>query len=342
MKLVGNGIYLRFLKESDAASMVALNKRNRDFYEPYLIDRPEEFYTVEYQLRSIRSGLALMEQDQKYSFGVVLSEAQQLIGVVSLTEVVRGPLQSCWLGYYLDQAHNGHGYTTEAVELVVKYVFQVLGFHRVETGVMPHNVGSIRVLEKAGFEQEGLNKKNVLINGRWEDHLHFAMVNPVRGARKDEGLILSDLALRSKAVWGYDEAFLEACRKELTVTGEYIQSSEVFVIEPSDTIVGFYALFGEVPNARLDFLYVDPGSTGQGLGRMLWEHAICHARNLGYHSFTIDGDPRAEPFYLRMGAERIGEVPSGSIAGRMLPLLRYEISKGGENDGDGTPEVMPI
>lgn len=178
MKLVGNGIYLRPLEESDAFSMVALNQRNREFFEPYLIDRSEEFYTVDYQVASIRSGIDLMERDQKYSFGVFHGETGQLVGVVSLTEIVRGPIQSCWLGYYLDQAQNGHGYTTEAVRLVVEYAFQVLGLHRVEAGVMPHNIGSRKVLEKAGFEKEGLSKKNVLINRKWEDHLHFAIVNP--------------------------------------------------------------------------------------------------------------------------------------------------------------------
>lgn len=181
MKLVGNGIYLRCVEESDAASLVALNERNRSFFEPYMTQRPEAFYTVEHQLTLIRSGLALMQQDQKYTFGIFLTESNQLIGVVSLTEIVRGHLQSCWLGYYLDQAQNGHGYTTEAVRLVVKCAFEVFDLHRVEAGVMPHNTGSIRVLEKSGFEREGLNRKNVQINGQWEDHLHFAIVNPEGG-----------------------------------------------------------------------------------------------------------------------------------------------------------------
>jgi ribosomal-protein-alanine N-acetyltransferase len=64
------------------------------------------------------------------------------------------------------------------VRLIVDYAFEVLKLHRIEAGVMPHNIGSIRVLEKAGFHKEGLSKKNVKINGRWEDHLHFAIVNP--------------------------------------------------------------------------------------------------------------------------------------------------------------------
>ena len=86
--------------------------------------------------------------------------------------------QSCWLGYYLGQEHNGRGYTTEAIRLVLDYAFRDLKLHRIEAGVMPHNAGSIRVLEKVGFEREGLSKKNVRINGEWEDHLHLAIINP--------------------------------------------------------------------------------------------------------------------------------------------------------------------
>lgn len=149
----------------------------------------------------------------------------------------------------------------------------------------------------------------------------------VRRARDDEGPYLSELALRSKALWGYDNEFLEACRTELEITGEYIRSSEVFVLELSGAVVGFYAFFGQVPDATLDFLYVDPRFIGQGHGKTLWKHAVGHAIELGYHQFTLDGDPYAEPFYLRMGAERVSEVPSGSIPGRMLPQLKYEIIK---------------
>ncbi|WP_206922718.1 GNAT family N-acetyltransferase [Alicyclobacillus suci] len=178
MKLVGVGIYMRFLEETDASAKLDLNLRNRSFFESYLTTRTEDFYTLNYQMNSIRSGIASKEKDEGYFLGVFLPDSDDLIGIVSLTEVVRGPLQSCWLGYSLDQAQNGRGYTTEAVRLVVDYAFQVLKLHRIEAGVMPHNSASIRVLEKSGFEKEGLSKKNVLINGKWEDHLHFAIVNP--------------------------------------------------------------------------------------------------------------------------------------------------------------------
>jgi ribosomal-protein-alanine N-acetyltransferase len=66
---------------------------------------------------------------------------------------------------------------TEAVRLVVSYAFNELKLHRLEAGVMPHNIGSIKVLEKSGFHKEGIAKKNVKINGRWEDHQVLAIVN---------------------------------------------------------------------------------------------------------------------------------------------------------------------
>jgi [ribosomal protein S5]-alanine N-acetyltransferase len=94
-----------------------------------------------------------------------------------LTEVVRSNLQSCWIGYFLDKEHNGKGYMTEAVKLVVEYAFKDLNLHRIEAGVMPHNIGSMNVLLKAGFHKEGIAKKNVKINGTWENHQILAIIN---------------------------------------------------------------------------------------------------------------------------------------------------------------------
>ena len=178
VKLIGDGIYLRFLEEADAPAMLDLRQRNRKYFEPFLVTQPEEFYTLDYQLKLIQKGLALMEDDQCYSFGIFMNESDELIGAVTLSDTIRGMVQSCFIGYYLDQKQNGRGYMTQAVKLVVDDAFNVLHFHRVEAGVMPHNTGSKKVLEKVGFEVEGLNRKNVKINGKWEDHVHFAMINP--------------------------------------------------------------------------------------------------------------------------------------------------------------------
>ncbi|MFC7443165.1 GNAT family N-acetyltransferase [Laceyella putida] len=177
MKLKGKQIFVKILEESDAEAMWRLELRNRDFFQLYTPLRDESFYTLEGQRERIRNNLRLKERGQQYAFGIYLLETWELIGSITLSEVVRGHLQSGWIGYYLDKHHNGKGYMTEAVRLVVAYAFNELKLHRIEAGVMPHNTGSIRVLEKAGFHKEGIARENVKINGRWEDHQILAIIN---------------------------------------------------------------------------------------------------------------------------------------------------------------------
>ena len=148
----------------------------------------------------------------------------------------------------------------------------------------------------------------------------------VRHARLDECDLLSELALRSKGYWGYDTDFLEACRAELTLVPKDLTRLTVRVAERSDgSVAGFYAL------GRLDeragevwFFFVDPAFIGTGVGRRLFEDLFAAARSAGMCSLKIDADPGAAPFYERMGAVRVGQTPSNSIPGRMLPT--YEVA----------------
>lgn len=176
MKFEGINIYIRFLEESDAEAMQLLHIKNRDFFEKYSSTRNEDFYTFDYQLASVKKAVQQREQDERYGFGIFLKDSDALIGNIALSEVLRGPLQSCFIGYSLDKEYNGRGYMTEAVKLAVQFAFANLKLHRIEAGVMPHNIGSIKVLEKAGFHKEGIARKNVHINGRWEDHQVLAII----------------------------------------------------------------------------------------------------------------------------------------------------------------------
>lgn len=176
MKHESKNIYIRFLKETDAAAVLDLNLRNREFFQKYVTTRSDDFYTIGYQENLIRESITKRENDEKYVFGIFLRDTDELIGNVTLSEVLRGALQSCFIGYYLDFQHNGKGYMTEVVKLAVDFGFNELHLHRIEAGVMPHNIGSMRVLEKAGFQKEGIARKNVKINGRWEDHQVLAII----------------------------------------------------------------------------------------------------------------------------------------------------------------------
>jgi GNAT superfamily N-acetyltransferase len=151
----------------------------------------------------------------------------------------------------------------------------------------------------------------------------------VRVARSGEAAALSELAIRSKAVWGYDEAFLERCRVELTIRPEQIGPWRAHVAEEGDAILGFFTVRGEPPEGELDSLYVAPEAIGRGVGRALLDEARRVARREGFRALQIHADPNAEAFYVKHGAVRVGEVASGSIAGRALPLLRLALAADG-------------
>ncbi|MCA0970220.1 GNAT family N-acetyltransferase [Halobacillus litoralis] len=174
----GKHIHMRPLQREDAEPLLQFQASNREFFETYSMDRVENYYSVEYQRSLIEKQQAARKKDEEYAYGIFLNGENRLIGTINLFHVMRGPLQSAFIGYFLDRRENGRGYTTEAVGLLETFAFEKLGLHRIEAGVMPHNQGSIRVLEKSGFQREGLARKNVRINGKWEDHVVLAALNP--------------------------------------------------------------------------------------------------------------------------------------------------------------------
>lgn len=147
----------------------------------------------------------------------------------------------------------------------------------------------------------------------------------IRPAQPEEAPQLSELAFRSKAHWGYDDRFMAQCRKPLRVSPENIAEGRVFVLEDQGRIRGFYELTGEGAVKELSFLFVEPADIGKGYGRALWLHAVRTAEVRGADRILIHSDPHAEPFYRAMGAERVVEVPSTAIPGRMLPLMCLDL-----------------
>ena len=147
----------------------------------------------------------------------------------------------------------------------------------------------------------------------------------MRRARPQEASALSALALRSKAHWGYDAAFLESCRADLTLSVHDVATSLVYVLEAERGIAGFYRLRERGDDAELADLFVAPEAIGRGHGRQLWQHVVATARRLGYRCLVLQSDPHAEGFYRAMGAERAGESPSTVFPGRRLPLMRYRL-----------------
>jgi GNAT superfamily N-acetyltransferase len=149
----------------------------------------------------------------------------------------------------------------------------------------------------------------------------------LRDARQDELPALSELCLRSKAVWGYDDAFMIACRTELTLRPDDLWSTHLQVAMRYSTAVGLAQVKVTGTDAELLKLFVEPALLGSGVGRLLFEWATATARGLGAVRMNIEADPGAAAFYERMGARPAGLVPSQSIPGRMLPRMQIELEK---------------
>jgi GNAT superfamily N-acetyltransferase len=134
--------------------------------------------------------------------------------------------------------------------------------------------------------------------------------------------VLTELCLRSKAVWGYDETFIEACRDELALTTSAMRSSYLQVAETGAVLVGVAQVTVKGEFAELAKLFIEPTHLRRGAGKVLFQWAIAVAHCCGAVSMVIEADPSAVRFYRRMGAVDDGRAPSKSIPGRFIPRLK--------------------
>lgn len=167
---------LRLLSRSDLHVVHSYIVRNREYHQPFEPVRENEYFTPETQLRLLELAEQEAAGDRAYRYGLFLNDGDELIGLLSFTGIARGPFQNAALGFSIDESRKGNGYMTEAVRESVRLAFGELDLHRVQAAVMPHNAASVRVLKKAGFRLEGEARHYLRINGRWEDHLLYAIV----------------------------------------------------------------------------------------------------------------------------------------------------------------------
>jgi GNAT superfamily N-acetyltransferase len=154
-------------------------------------------------------------------------------------------------------------------------------------------------------------------------------LDAIRPARVSEARLLSDLALRSKAHWGYSPEFIERCRAELSYSEEQLLADHMrfFVLESSERIVGFYALERlNRTEIELEAMFVEPAFIGTGFGRLLIEHAKSIASTMGAKQLIIQSDPYAKRFYAAAGGVVTGTSESASIPGRYLPTLTIDLA----------------
>lgn len=170
-------VAIRRVEIHDAEEILNMDYRNRTLFETFsAADKKDSDYRLYNYRKKVDKQLQNMKNDEGYHY-VIVSDEDKVIGTIDLFSVVRHNIQSCMIGYAIDEAYSGKGYTTYAAKEVVRIAFEELGFHRVEAGVQPSNIASVRVVEKIGMKREGLNRANVRIKGEWKDHYLYAIVN---------------------------------------------------------------------------------------------------------------------------------------------------------------------
>ena len=148
----------------------------------------------------------------------------------------------------------------------------------------------------------------------------------IRQAFPKEADTLSQIALSSKAHWGYPDHWMKIWTPLLTFSSEYFEENESWVAEIDSVPIAFYTLQDKDGIAWIDNLWVLPEYIGQGIGKQLFLDAISRARETGYKTLRLEADPNAVGFYERMGMRKIGERHS-EVDGqpRILPIMEIDL-----------------
>ncbi len=124
-----------------------------------------------------------------YGFGIFVGpERSRFAGEINLSSVQRGPYQNAYVGYWIDEAAAGHSYVPEAFVVLCRFAFEELALHRLQASIIPRNGPSHRVAEKLGLRDEGIAVRYLEINGRWEDHVRYAITSEEWADRREDYL----------------------------------------------------------------------------------------------------------------------------------------------------------
>ena len=169
-----DGIHLRPPHMGDYAAWAELRALSRDHLTPWEPQWTRDELSRDAFRRRVRHFQRELREDLGYAFFLFRDLDDRLLGGITLSNVRRGVTQAAAVGYWIGKPFAGRGLMTKAVSGVVRFAFEELKLHRLEAACMPSNAASIRVLEKNGFQREGLARRYLKINGVWQDHLLYA------------------------------------------------------------------------------------------------------------------------------------------------------------------------
>jgi [ribosomal protein S5]-alanine N-acetyltransferase len=175
--LLGRRVLLRPLSVTDFPAWTEVRTRNADWllrWEPRRLPGQPDV-TTDRDAFSVRCSARERERQLGTGYGFGIFVEGRFAGEINLSAIQRGPFQSAYVGYWIDEADAGHGYTPEALVVLTRFAFDDLRLHRVQIAIIPRNTASRRVVEKVKIREEGVAERYLEINGVWEDHVRYAI-----------------------------------------------------------------------------------------------------------------------------------------------------------------------
>lgn len=170
---------IRLVTADDAKALQQFHLHNSEHLMPWEPLRPEGFHSLKAWQERLFARVAEQEAELGAYFIALDPHSDEIIACCSLTNIVRGAFQACYMGYSIAANYQGKGLMHQMCQQVTDYAFEMLKLNRVMANYMPNNSRSAVLLERLGFAEEGRAKKYLCINGRFEDHILTAKVNPL-------------------------------------------------------------------------------------------------------------------------------------------------------------------
>ncbi|HEY5105570.1 MAG TPA: GNAT family protein [Caulobacteraceae bacterium] len=177
-RLEGDGVRLRPPRASDYVEWAQLRSRSRAFLQPWEPTWPADDLTKAAFRRRLAAYAHDTERGAAFPFLVFRESDGAMAGGITLSNIRRGIAQMGAVGYWIGEPYARQGHTLQALKAVTRFCFTRLGLHRIEAACIPTNEASRGVLAKAGFNEEGLARAYLRINGNWRDHLLFGLISP--------------------------------------------------------------------------------------------------------------------------------------------------------------------
>lgn len=176
VQMKGERLHLRELQPSDYRQWANLREKSRSFLTPWEPTwRDDELDKASFKIR-LRHYSEEVRNGNSWSLFLFRNSDNVMLGGITVGNIRRGVAQSGQIGYWCGQPHAGQGYMYDAIRLIIPFAFNELRLHRLEAACIPSNTRSVRLLEKAGFLLEGTLRSYLKINGLWQDHLLYSLI----------------------------------------------------------------------------------------------------------------------------------------------------------------------